>query len=468
MALDTRSDRILWGIGNLVIGALAIPFCYGLSSKDFASFKFLSAAVGVGAGINSVRLFYEHEQGAGVRSAWRTSAEMVSAAWIEEIAMTNSPPSFRPPVHQLTKEEEDFMYAQYLRERARYKPEQKDFSEILVEHSVSVPPPTEDLPDRGDSRQYGKMPGISWYPSLLIYGIPGAGKTTFVEEEIQKRLATGHEVIVLDPHASYGQWEGCEVVGDGMDYKAIDAKITWFKNEVERRYKIRRSQKNPKFAPLTILTEEFTNWADRCKYSGEHFKTVNSDIRKVECYSIIVTHTRTLAGLGDAKGMASLRDESMLEVEILGDYDPVTERATPRFEALVKMPGQALGDRTLVKIEKKSEEVLPVPVSSPGTPQRKPEKPGTPDGIRVERFSGLLAEILAETAPAVFSVEFPLEHEDRLQLAQLVIAENLGTEKTILLLWGVRRGGRNHHLYVEAKAMLDRLIEQIKAEGDTI
>ncbi len=454
-ALDTRGDRILWGVANLAIGALSIPFCYGLSSKDFTSFKFLSAAIGVGAGLNSVRLFHEHEQGAGVRSAWRASAEMVSGAWIEQIAQSNLPPIYQAPVYQPAREE----FTGYLPAPAQFQ--------------IAAPPHSEDLPDRGDSRAiYGKMPGLSRYPSLLTYGIPGAGKTTFVGEEVDKRLALGHRVIVLDPHAAYGQWAGCEVVGAGMDYSAIDAKMIWFEQEIKRRYKVRQTEPNPQFQPLTILAEEFTNWATRCKNSGDHFKTVNSDIRKVECYSIIVSHTRTLAGLGDAKGMASLRDESCLEVEILGNYNPETERATPRFEALVKMPGQALSDRTLVKIEKKSQGALPVPVSSPGTPRKapqvEPEKPGTLDGTRVERFSDLLAEILAETASAVFSAEFPLEHEDRVQLAKLVIAQNLGIEKTIFLLWGVRRGGRNHHLYVEAKAMLDRLIEQINNSNGSV
>ncbi|MEZ2278078.1 MAG: hypothetical protein ACBR12_14325 [Microcoleus sp.] len=446
-ALDIRSDRILWGIANLTAGALCIPFCYGLSSADFTSFKFLSAALGVGAGINSIRLITEHEQGAGVRSAWRTSSEMVSGAWIEQIAQSNLPPIYQVPVHQPVRE-------QFATEYLPGPPQIQ----------MSAPPEKENLPD-GDRTNYGKMPGLSWYPSILIYGIPGAGKTTFTEEEVRKRLAAGHRVIVLDPHAAFGQWEGCEVVGAGMDYAAIDAKMVWFEKENKCRYKIRETQANPKFEPLTILAEEFTNWSTRCKNSGEHFKTVNSDIRKVECYSIIVTHTRTLAGLGDAKGFASLRDESMLEVEILGDYNPVTERATPRFEALVKMPGQALCDRTLVRIERKSEPELPIPSATPGTPQNiprdKPENPGTPDGIRAERFSELLAQILSETAPAIFSPEFPLEHDSRVELAKMVIAQNLGIEKTILLLWGVRRGGRNHHLYVEAKAMLDRLISGI-------
>jgi hypothetical protein len=205
-----------------------------------------------------------------------------------------------------------------------------------------------------------KMPNLSKYPSVLIYGVPGAGKSTFTEQEVAKRLKEGHRVIVLDPHAACGQWQGCEVIGAGMDYEAIDAKLLWFQKQVKDRYKTISSQSNPTFQPLTIVGEEFTNWSKRCDNSGEHFQTVNSDIRKAECYSIIVSHTRNLVGLGDAKGMGALRDESMLEVEILGKYNAETERATPRYEALVKMPGQSLTDRMLVKLAK---------LSAPTTPQ---------------------------------------------------------------------------------------------------
>jgi hypothetical protein len=44
------------------------------------------------------------------------------------------------------------------------------------------------------------------------------------------------------------------------------------------------------------------------------------------------------------------------------------------------------------------------------------------------------------------------------QLAKLVIAKNLGKQKTIFLLWGVTDGGRNHQRYVDARAMLERLM----------
>jgi primosomal protein N' len=98
-----------------------------------------------------------------------------------------------------------------------------------------------------------KMPNLSKYPSVLVYGVPGAGKSTFTEEEVAKRLKEGHRVIVLDPHAACGQWEGCEVVGAGMDYEAIDAKLVWFQKQVKDRYQTISSERNPKFQPLTIV-----------------------------------------------------------------------------------------------------------------------------------------------------------------------------------------------------------------------
>jgi hypothetical protein len=174
--------------------------------------------------------------------------------------------------------------------------------------------------------------------------------------------------------------------------------------------------------------------------------------------------------------MAALRDDSMLEVEILGEYNAETERATPRFEAMVKLPGQSLSSRTLVKLAKhptpdntKIAPVDDVPSSlfslsfePPGTPRNVPEadseNTGTPYGTRAERLEGMLAEILAGTVEtAVFAPESPLNQEEKMELAKLIIELDLGIEKTIWLLWGVRRGGRNHNLYTEARAMLERL-----------
>ena len=200
-----------------------------------------------------------------------------------------------------------------------------------------------------------KMPVLTNYPSVLIYGAPGSGKTTFAEQEVKRRLEAGHRVIICDPHAAYGAWAGCEVVGGGMNYAAIDAKLEWFAEEVRRRYKIIESQPNPTFQPLTLCCDEFTNWAGRCSAAGEFFQSALSDIRKAKMFGLIVSHTRTMAGLANAAGMAKLRDEALLEVELLGQQCPKTGNAVPRFEAVVKLPGMPLNKRFILQVPKLSE-----------------------------------------------------------------------------------------------------------------
>lgn len=216
-------------------------------------------------------------------------------------------------------------------------------------------------PEQPEQPDGPKIPKLIWYPSVLIYGAPGSGKTHFAEQEVGKRLAAGHRVVVLDPHAAYGAWKGCEVYGGGMDYAGIDAKLAWFAEEVAKRYKVVQSQPNPKFQPLTFVCDEFTRWGNKCANSTDFFEQLVTDIRKVEMFGLIISHTRTLAGLANAKGFASLRDEALLEVEILGNKDEETGRATPRFEAMVKLPGQSLSDRTLVKLAKHPTPTAPEP-----------------------------------------------------------------------------------------------------------
>jgi len=229
-------------------------------------------------------------------------------------------------------------------------------------------------PELPDQRVGPKIPKLIWYPSVLVYGAPGSGKTFFSEQEVVKRLEAGHRVIVLDPHAAYGAWQGCEVVGGGMDYAAIDAKLAWFSEEVAKRYKTVQSQPNPKFQPLTFVCDEFTRWGGKCPNSTDFFEQLVTDIRKVEMFGLIISHTRTLAGLANAKGFASLRDEALLEVEILGNKDEETGRATPRFEAKIKLPGEPLPDRKLVKLERKPAPTAPTtaPDSTDTTPSLTP------------------------------------------------------------------------------------------------
>ena len=356
-------------------------------------------------------------------------------------------------------------------------------------------------PELPDQTVGPKMPVLTNYPSVLIYGAPGSGKTTFAEQEVKRRLEAGHKVIVCDPHAAYGAWAGCSVVGGGMNYAAIDAKLEWFAAEVRRRYKIIETQPNPTFQPLTLCCDEFTNWAGRCSAAGEFFQSALSDIRKAKMFGLIVSHTRTMAGLANAAGMAKLRDEALLEVELLGQQCPRTGDAIPRYEAVVKLPGMPLNKRFILQVPKlsnpgnhqptKQDSTYLDPIARlqnsvptapnpdtpeqagtpPDVPETEPPKTGTLDGTRntaAERLSAMLAEILAGTLQTpIFAPDSPLEHEEKMELAKLVIEQDLGLKKTIWILWGVSRGGRNHQLYIEARAMLERLTGISNSEDDS-
>ena len=345
-------------------------------------------------------------------------------------------------------------------------------------------------PEQPEQADGPKIPRLTNYPAVLIYGPQGSGKTFFAEEEIKRRKEAGHKVTALDPHAGFNSWRDCEVVGAGMDYPAIDAELAEFASEVRRRYERIRIEPNPQFQPWTFVCDEFTNWASRCKASGDFFQAALSDIRKAKMYVIFVSHARTLAGLGDAKGMAATRDAALIEIELLGKIDPETTEAVPRFEALVKLPGQPQSDRTLVKLVKHPEprnvavdDVSDTKINTSdnlsGTDYTPPQQDnGSPEktygtgaeGLKDsegldtsealnQSLNGFLAEVLAETLPPVFADDFPLKkHERRVQLAKLVIAKNLGKQKTIYLLWGVTDGGRNHQRYVDARDMLERLM----------
>ncbi|MEG5054554.1 hypothetical protein [Microcoleus sp. B13-B6] len=90
----------------------------------------------------------------------------------------------------------------------------------------------------------------------------------------------------------------------------------------------------------------------------------------------------------------------------------------------------------------------------------------TSEGVEASERSleDYLADVLTETSAPVFSEEFPLtDHQERVQLARLLIAKKLGKQKTIWLLWGLKDGGRNNHRYIDARTMLENLM---KGEGN--
>jgi hypothetical protein len=158
------------------------------------------------------------------------------------------------------------------------------------------------------------------------------------------------------------------------------------------------------------------------------------------------------------------RDRLAADLKLL--IQPSMTEQTPVILSTIGNP--VLGLMPKIEVNKATVDAVPIgntPNNSQpsGTPQKTPDLESEQPGSLVEHkehLSELLEQLLAGTVEkALFSTDFSLEQEDKMKLARLIIQQELGQERTIWLLWGVRRGGRNHHLYTEARAMLDRLIK---------
>lgn len=190
------------------------------------------------------------------------------------------------------------------------------------------------------------------YPGLLFGGM-GAGKSWTARYLVMQKVRAGHQVIVLDPHAASHEWRGVRHVGAGMDYRAIAEFLSWYLDEIERRYQeFNQSglseedwqQSVRQQGRITsVVCEEMTNWADRLPgdVGSKFFKSAMSDSRKVLMPPLFVAHDRTLSALGDAKGVARLRDAALLELELIPTIHPTTRKPVSSGQGKLKLPGHS-------------------------------------------------------------------------------------------------------------------------------
>jgi hypothetical protein len=197
---------------------------------------------------------------------------------------------------------------------------------------------TPDLVDNSNKDPYAWMDLLHEVNCLLIYGQQGAGKTTFIENEINARKALGHEVLVFDTHREYGAWEGLEVVGDGMDYDAIDAELANVNSLIKARYQQRATVKGFNPQPMTIICEEFTDWAIKCQSSDEFFLSALKDCRKVRIHVIFVAHARTMGVLTKKAGMSVMFENGSTKLEILGKPNALGKTIPSGFADLYNDP----------------------------------------------------------------------------------------------------------------------------------
>lgn len=178
------------------------------------------------------------------------------------------------------------------------------------------------------------------YPTILLFGVQGSGKSVFLKYLARIRQARGHKIVAFDPHAAKGDWDFVdELVGPGTNYKAIDAKLSEMINLVTSRYRKLMEEGNQNFRPITIFAEEMTQYANELQNASMFFKKSLSDFRKINLNVVYVSHGRNLSNIGGGHGSGELRN-GLLELRLQAEPDGQTGEVKPTRVGLLKRPGE--------------------------------------------------------------------------------------------------------------------------------
>ena len=195
---------------------------------------------------------------------------------------------------------------------------------------------------------------------LIIWGTQGGGKTTIAKLIAQYRESHGHTITIADPHGSTQEWGTWRVIGSGRNYKQINAYLQDFDDLITKDYQ-RYSEGKRDFSYSTLLVDEFTQWADRCNHSASFVKSACSDLRKLRRCVILITHSDTITGLGNAKGLRESIDRSAVKLQLetrlnsSGEYEPTGY-------GWLQYPGQ---EKERVRIPQTRELTLPAATTAP-------------------------------------------------------------------------------------------------------
>jgi hypothetical protein len=279
-----------------------------------------------------------------LRSALRLQKEAFTANLDYEFHQWSETRRVRSAQLNSLSPQELMVYQQQVRAMAEAEVERQN-QQLLGSGTPALPGQSLDDVIRGDNKiSAGDTPALppSWfkdavsYHCVLVWGGQDGGKTTAASQIVKARKDRGDRILVFDPHAAKGQWEGLEVIGAGMDYDAIDQAMAWYFAECERRYKLLRSdgvETVEKLGRICLVVEELTNYADRCQNSGEFIRACLSDNRKIFMNVLCIAHGRTLSTLGGAKGVAKTRDDSFFELHCIPPLGETPRRWEVKYPA---------------------------------------------------------------------------------------------------------------------------------------
>jgi len=277
----------------------------------------------------------------------------------------------------------------------------------------------------------------------LILGGTGSGKST-----LATWLASQIEGdrIVIDPHASPGDWAGLPVIGAGRNYQAIADQMTKLLDQMDVRYK-QRSAGKKHFPELVVIVDEYPAIAasDECKeISKLWLKKLAREARKVSIKLIILTQGSEVKALG-VEGEGSLREcFNFVRLGKLATTHAKTLKDSALIESLTQSTRPCMIDECMAVLPDLSNYQLPVPPVGTGIDRPLPPPTNSEPELNesvVNRLNHLYRlEIQDSDSDSMIAIDTTKDADLRVRISELK-ASGLNQNQIILALWQSKAGG---------------------------
>ncbi len=364
------------------------------------------------------------------------------------------------------------------------------------------------------------------FAHLRVIGGTGIGKTTFVDWLLD---TLGGDRFVITPKKKSWNWVGLKVYGLWFDYEVIRSKLQWIHAEMYRRYPLMEQGETFEITNFVVDEWRLINTnvkaikerdpeTKQVKEIAPSAKAMMKDIITVARESAL-----RLIALAQGENVASWGFEGESDLEecftdirlgefaidyakslrnpcrkdsddyeywtaVLSELERQTKRRTREGKSIAccmvgKFPAR-IPDLTDWKRDVKdiTSDETPLPQltttdasTSPSEEATLPERKLTDvnaedarnvDGMRLGEFRRQVTEALnseaSDTLPPLLD---GLDRDGKLLMLRALLNQNLGKEKTILLAWGQKSGGRNHEKYKYASELLEAMIRELNGLG---
>jgi hypothetical protein len=185
----------------------------------------------------------------------------------------------------------------------------------------------------------------------LIVGVQDAGKSTLLRYLADDARAISR-VAIVDPHTYNGKWPaGCDVIGAGRDFGAIDRALGALLAMMNSRYQRMAQGHSDRCneTPVTVIVDEWLAIARFCPGAREAIVTLLSESRKAAMRVYVACHSDSVKSLG-LDGQGDLRDGfEVYHLEVSQQtgrrhaYLEMRRRGQPRQVTPLTLPGPYAG-----------------------------------------------------------------------------------------------------------------------------